>query len=159
MTFMRLTLEKAHADPEILSALLRAGIDPDQDSSALYRLISNEKNEALLRRVIEAGVDVNKHMGRGRWFAYAHFAWPEGMALALSHGADTEAQDASGYTVIMQAVQASAWPSVELLLSYGARTDHVGHDGRSLRDLLPEAIKWSRDAIPPRIATLQASLR
>src|SRR5262249_38112503 len=51
MTFMRLALENGHANHEVLAALLRNGIDPDQDSSALYQLIYNEKDEALLRVV------------------------------------------------------------------------------------------------------------
>jgi hypothetical protein len=159
MSFMRLALEAGHADPEILGALLRAGIDPDQDSSALPLLIYKEKNEALLRRMIEAGVDLSKHMGHGQWLLFVRYDWPEGLALMLDHGIDTETPDAIGYTEIMRAVQAGSWPTVELLLSHGARTDHVGNDGRSLRDLLPEAIAQSHGPIPPRIATLQASLR
>lgn len=159
MTFMRLALGSGHANPDVLAALLRAGIDADQDSSALYLIIYNEKNEALLRLVIDAGVDLNKHMGRGQWIYFARYDWPEGLALILDHGADTEAQDAMGYTEIMRAVQAESWPTAELLLTHGARIDHVGNDGRSLRDLLPEAIARSHVGIPPRIAELQARLR
>jgi hypothetical protein len=159
MTFMRLALEAGHANPEILGALLRAGIDPDQDSSALYQRIYNEKDETLLRRVIDSGVDLNKHMGRGEWLLFVRYDWPEGLALMLDHGVDTEAQDAMGYTEIMRAVQAGSWPTVELLLAHGARIDHVGNDRRSLHDLLSDAIAQSHDPIPPRIAALQASLR
>ena len=159
MTFMQLALEPAHADPAILGALLRAGIDPDQDASALYLLIYREKDEALLRRVIDSGVDLNKHMGQGQWLLFVRYDWPEGLALMLDHGANTETQDDVGYTEIMRAVQAGSWPTVELLLAHGARTDHVGNDGRSLRDLLPEAIAQFHGDIPPRIAALQASLR
>jgi hypothetical protein len=158
MTFMRLTLEQAHADPAILGALLRAGIDPDQDASALYRRIYEEKNEALLRLVIESGVDLNRHMGRGQWFLFIPYDWPEGLALVLDHGADTEAQDAMGYTPIMRAARIGSWPAVELLLAHGARTDHVSNSGESLRDILTMAIAESPGDIPPRIAALQAGL-
>jgi hypothetical protein len=159
MTFMQLALEQAHADHEILGVLLRAGIDPDQDSSNLYALIYNDKNEALLRLVIDSGVDLKRHIARGNWFLFARYDWPEGLALMLDHGVDTEAEDATGYTEIMRAAQAGSWPTVEALLAHGARTDHVGHDRQTLRDLLPRAIAESRGAIPPGIIALQASLR
>jgi hypothetical protein len=159
MTFMRLTLENGHANHDVLAVLLRNGIDPDQDSSLLYQTIYNQKDEALLRVVIDSGVDLSKHMGRGNWFYFVGHDWPEGLALVLDHGADTEAQDPMGYTEIMRATQSQSWPTVESLLAHGARIDHVGNDGRSLRDLLPEAIAGYRGEIPPRIAALRESLR
>lgn len=159
MNFMRLAMERTNNDPEILGLLLRAGLDPDQAASALYSHIMSEKDEVLLRRVIEAGVDLNKHMGRGKWFLFARYDWPEGLALMLDHGIDTEARDATGYTMIMRAAQAGSWPTVEALLAHGARTDHVGNDGRRLRDLLSEATAGSNRTIPPGITALQASLR
>ena len=75
------------------------------------------------------------------------------------NGVDTETQDDTGYTEIMRAARAGSWPTVELLLSHAARTDHVGNDGRTLRDLLTEAIAQSHGALPAPIASLQASLR
>jgi len=98
-------------------------------------------------------------MAWGQWFVFVGYDWPEGLALVLDHGADTEAQDAMGYTEIMRAARAQSWPTVEALLAHGARIDHVANDGRGLRDLLPEAIAGYRGEIPPRIAALQASLR
>lgn len=158
MTFMRLALENGHANHAVLAILLRHGIDPDQDSSALYRLIYTQKDEALLRVVIDSGVDL-KHMGKDQWIYFVRYDWPEGLALMLDHGVDLEAKDAMGYTYIMRATQAQSWPTVELLLAYHARIDQVGNDGRSLRDLLPEAIKEYQGEIPPRIAKLRESLR
>jgi len=159
MTFMRLALENGHANHDVLAILLRNRIDPDQDASLLYEMIYREKDEALLRVVIDSGVDLSKHMGRGNWFYFVGYDWPEGLALVLDHGVDTEAQDAEGYTEIMRATRVQSWPTVEALLAHGARIDHVGNDGRSLRDLLPEAIAEYRGEIPPRIAALQESLR
>jgi ankyrin repeat protein len=159
MTFMRLALENGHANHDVVAILLRNGIDPDQDASLLYQMIYNQKDEALLRVVIDSGVDLSKHMGRGSWFYFVGYNWPEGLALVLDHGADTEAQDTVGYTEIMRATRAQSWPTVESLLAHGARIDHVGNDGRSLRNLLPEAIAGYRGEIPPRIAELQKSLR
>jgi hypothetical protein len=159
MTFMRLALENGHANHDVLAVLLRNGIDPDQDSSLLYQIIYSQKDEALLRVVIDSGVDLGKHMGRGNWFYFVGYDWPEGLALVLDHGADTEAQDPMGYTEIMRATRSQSWPTVESLLAHGARIDHVGNDGRSLRDLLPEAIAGYRGEIPPRIAALRESLR
>ncbi len=159
MTFMRLALENGHANHDVLAILLRAGIDPDQNSSLLYQMIYNQKDEALLRVVIDSGVDLSKHMGRGNWFYFVGYGWPEGLALVLDHGADPEAQDPDGYTEIMRATRAQSWPTVETLLAHGARIDHVAHDGRSLRELLPEAIEGSHGEIPPRISALRESLR
>jgi hypothetical protein len=157
MTFMRLALESGHANRDVLAILLRSGIDPDQQSSALYELINNEKDEALLRVVIASGVDLRTHMGRGQWFYLMRYDWPEGLALILDHGVDTEAKDAMGYTAIMRATQARSWPTVELLLAHNARTDQVGNDGRRLRDLLAEAAAGQQGDIPPRIAALRDS--
>jgi hypothetical protein len=159
MTFMRLALENGHANHDVLAILLRDGIDPDQNSSLLYQMIYSQKDEALLRVVIDAGVDLSKHMGRGEWFLFIGYGWPAGLALVLDHGADTEAQDGTGYTEIMRATRAQSWPTVEALLAHGGKTDHVANDGRSLRDLLPEAIAGYRGEIPPRIARLRESLR
>ncbi|MFO1082946.1 MAG: hypothetical protein U1E21_00140 [Reyranellaceae bacterium] len=159
MTFMRLALEDGQANQDILRILLRAGIDPDQSSSLLYRSIRERHDAALLRVVIDAGVDLGKHMGRGQWFLFVGDDWPEGLALVLDHGADTEARDAMGYTAIMRAARAQSWPTVEALLAHGARTDSVGNDGLRLRDLLSQAIASPRGEIPPRMTALLASLR
>jgi len=158
MSFMRLALENGHANHDVIAILLQNGIDPDQSASLLYEKIYSEKDEALLRVVIDSGVDVNKHMGRGSWILFVRYDWPEELALLLDHGADTETQDGEGYTEIMRATQAQSWPTVEALLAHGARTDHVGNDGRSLRDLLPEAIAKDRGEIPPGITALRESL-
>lgn len=159
MTFMRLALENGHAHHDIVAILLRNRIDPDQDASLLYQMIYNQKDGALLRVVIDSGVDLSTQMGRGSWFYFVGYDWPEGLALVLDHGANPEAQDTVGYTEIMRATRAQSWPTVEVLLAHGARTDHVGNDGRSLRDLLPEAIAGYHGEIPARIAALSESLR
>jgi hypothetical protein len=159
MTFMRLALENGHANHEVLATLLRAGIDPDQDASLLYQMMHAQKDEGLLRLVIDAGVDLSKHMGRGKWFYFVGYDWPEGLALVLDHGADTEAQDGEGYTEIMRATRAQSWPTVGALLAHGARIDHVANDGRSLRDLLPAAIAEYHGELPQQIAALRERLR
>jgi hypothetical protein len=158
MTFMQLALENGHANHEVLGILLRSGIDPDQQSSALYELINNERDEALLRVVIDSGVDLRTHLGRGVWFNLMRYNWPEGLTLVLDHGVDIEAKDVMGYTAIMRATQAEAWQAVELLLAHGARTDQVGNDGKTLRALLPETNVGYRGDIPPPIIALRESL-
>lgn len=140
MTFMQLALQNDRPNSEVLAALLRAGIDPDQSSSALWDLIYRQKDEALLRLVIESGVDLNKHMAHGSWYLYMRYDWPEEQTLLLDHGVNTEVRDAEGYTPVMRAAQAESWPTVKLLLAHGARSDPVGNDGKSLRDLMPEGI-------------------
>jgi hypothetical protein len=160
MTFMRLALENGHANHEILGILLRNHIDPDQDSSILFQLIYNEKDEVLLRLVIDSGVDLNQHMGRGQWYYFVRCDWPEGLTLMLDHGVDPETRDNMGYTPIMRAARSYCWSMVETLLDRGARTDQRGNDGRSLHDLLVAAtVEYQRGEVPPRIVALRDSLR
>jgi hypothetical protein len=116
----------------------------------LYQHIYSQKDTALLRLVIDSGVDLREHMGKGYWFLFVGYNWPEGLALVLDHGVDTEAKDAMGYTEIMRATRAQSWPTVEALLAHGARTDQVGNDGLGLRDLLPKAIAEYHGEIPQR---------
>lgn len=75
-SFMRLALEDGRADPGVVAALLRTGLDPDQDSQLLFGwltesagdtgLVIKEKNEPLLRAVIDAGIDLNHENLEGR---------------------------------------------------------------------------------------------
>jgi ankyrin repeat protein len=122
-------------------------------------MIYTQKDEGLLRLVIDSRVDLSKHMGGGRWFYFVGYSWPKGLALVLDHGADTEAQDSEGYTEIMRATRAQSWPTVETLLAHGARIDHVANDGRTLRELLSAALEGYHGELPPRIAALRESLR
>ena len=59
MSFMRLALAHDHPNHDVLDVLLRSGLDPDQGASDLYLLIYKQKDEALLRMVVNAGVDLN----------------------------------------------------------------------------------------------------
>ena len=152
MTFMQLALRNDQPNRDVLAALLRAGVDPDQNASALWGLIYRDKDEALLRLVIDSGVDLNRKMGRGSWYLFMRYDWPEEQALLLDHGVNTEVRDAEGYTPLLRAAQAKSWPTVKLLLAHGARTDVVGNDGKSLRDLTPDGLPASPDGDPTRFA-------
>jgi hypothetical protein len=154
MTFMQLALQNDQPNRDVLGALLRAGIDPDENASALWALIYREKDEALLRLVIDSGVDLNRKMGQGSWYLFMRYDWPEEQVLLLDHGVNTEVRDLEGYTPLMRAAQAKSWPTVKALLAHGARTDPIGNDGKSLRDLMPEGLPTSPDAdltrfVPP----------
>ena len=151
MTFMELALRNDPPNRDVLAALLRAGIDPDQDSSNLWLLIYRERDEALLRLVIDTGVDLNRHMGGGSWYLFMDYNWPEEQVLLLDHGVNTEVRDSMGYTPLMRAASAQSWPTVKLLLAHGARTDPVGNDGKTLRDLMPDGIPDTPDggSAPP----------
>jgi ankyrin repeat protein len=170
MTFMRLALARGHAnvDPDVVAALLKAGADPDQDNSLLlFFLVGVEadaqaailaKNQRLLTAVFDAKVDVN-HVGRsGQPRFFKLLSWPGGLAQMLDHGANTEAEDTEGDTALMSAVWNRDWRSIDVLLAHGARTDHVDHKGRSLRDMALIASTWDRD-VSPQLAALVARLR
>ena len=168
MTFMRLALGDGHANPDIVASLLRAGANPDQDNQLLfgsmgssddYGDIITTHNERVLRAVLDAGVDLNHgdQVGEPRFFAA--LKWPEGLAVMLEHGANTEAEDNKGNTAIMWAVGLRCWPSIDVLLAHGARVDHVNHDGKSVRDWVLEARGREHGEIPPQLAALEARLR
>jgi ankyrin repeat protein len=169
MTFMRLALEDGRADPDVVAALLRAGADPDQDNQLLFGFITEsdadygvmikEKNERLLRAVINAGVDLNQWNREGYPRFFSALKWPQGLALMLEHGANTQAEDKNGYTAIMWAVMLRYWPSIEVLLAHGARLDHVAPDGKSLRSIVSEERGRLNGEIPPQLAALAARLR
>jgi hypothetical protein len=167
MTFMRLALENGHAKPDVVKALLEAGVEPDSDYNLLFGFnfridMIDQKNGPLLQAVIESGIDLNRldRWGSPRFFSALR--WPEGLALMLDHGANTEAEDEQGNTAINWAVMYRYWPSIDVLLEHGAHVDHVAHDGRTLRDIVLETSRqlqtW-HDPIPPQLAALKARLR
>jgi hypothetical protein len=167
MTFLTLGLNEGHADPAIVAALLRAGADPDQGNQLLFGYMTEDsgdngqmirqKNVPLLRAVIDAGVDLNHPNQENLPRFFSLLKWPEGLALALDHGAGTEAEDKDGNTAIMWAVRLWYWPSIDVLLAHGARIDHVAHDGKSVRDAVQEKLERfqrDREALPPQLAAL-----
>ena len=170
MTFMRLALERGHADvdPDVVAALLKAGADPDQDSHLLFHFMAavdpdagatiTAKNQRLLTAVFDAGVDLN-HVDQSGLPRFFHVLdWPAGLDQMLRHGANTEAEDTDGNTAIMSAVWNRHWLSIDVLLAHGARIDHVNRKGMSLRDMALVASKWDRD-IAPQLAALTARFR
>ena len=175
MTFLRLALENGHANPDVVTALLRAGIDPDQDQGLLFGslnangigtgsdggvILIAQKNERLLRAVTDAGVDLNHVWGfHPRFFSL--LPWPEGLALALDHGANVEAADNAGDTAIMMAVIYEYWPAIDVLVAHGARLDPIDHGGKSLRDLVTERLGYlsGTQPKPPKLLALEARLR
>ena len=152
MNFMRLALDHDHPGHDVLTVLLRSGLDPDQSSSALYLLITNQKDEALLRLVVDAGVNLNHHMGRGGWYFFIRDDWPEGLALLLDHGADTEVQDTMGYTPLMRAARGrEAGGPLKCCCRMARAPIMPATTDSTLRDLLSAAIASNRGEIPPRI--------
>ena len=88
--------------------------------------------------------------------------WPEGLAVMLEHGANTETESKDGKTALMWAVMLWHWPAVDVLLAHGARLDHVDHEGKSLRDLVAEKLerfRADRTEVPAPLAELEARLR
>ena len=173
MTFMRLGLDDGHADPDVVVALLKAGASPEQDQQYLFGSMNDGsqatsgamitgKNEKLLRAVIEAGVDLNLLDLQGDPRFLTALRWPEGLAVMLEHGANTETESKGGKTALMWAVMLWHWPAVDVLLAHGARVDHVDHEGTSLRDLVAEKLgrfRADRTDVPAPLAELEARLR
>jgi ankyrin repeat protein len=171
MTFMSLALNEGRADPDVVAALLRAGADPDQDnqmlfgfmteSDAVYGMMIKDKNERLLRAVIDAGIDLNHENRENLPRFFSALKWPEGLALMLEHGANPEAEDKDGATAITWAVKLRYWPAIDVLLAHGARIDHVAHDGKGLRDAVREELaryQQDRRDAPPQLLALAERL-
>ena len=171
MTFLKLALNDGHGDPAIVAALLRAGADPDQDNQLLFGymtedsgdngLMIRQKNLPLLRAVAEAGVDLNHENQENLPRFFSALKWPEGLAIMLEHGANTETEDKDGNTAITWAVKLSYWPSIDVLLAHGASIDHVAHDGQSVRDAVQAQLdRFQRDRgnLPPQLAALMERL-
>jgi hypothetical protein len=173
MTFMRLALDDGHANPAVVVALLKAGADPEQDHQYLFGSMNDGsqatsgamitgKNEALLRAVLESGVDLNQLDREGNPRFLTALRWPEGLALMLEHGANTETESKDGKTALMWAVMLWHWPAIDVLLAHGARLDHVDHEGTGLRNLVNEKLERFRTdqaEVPPPLATLDGRLR
>jgi len=173
MTFMRLALDDGHADAGVVVALLKAGANPEQDQQYLFGSMNDGsgatsgamitgRNEKLLLAVIEAGVDLNRLDLEGNPRFLTALRWPEGLAVMLEHGANTETESKDGKTALMWAVMLWHWPAVDVLLAHGARLDHVDHEGKSLRDLVAEKLerfRADRTEVPAPLAELEARLR
>jgi hypothetical protein len=173
MTFMRLALDDGHADPGVVVALLKAGANPEQDQQYLFGSMNDGsgatsgamitgKNEKLLRAVIESGVDLNRLDLEGNPRFLSALRWPEGLAMMLEHGANSETESKNGKTALMWAVMLWYWPAIDVLLAHGAKLDHVDHEGKSLRDLVAEKLarfRADRSDVPPPLAALEARLR
>jgi hypothetical protein len=166
MTFMRLALEQGHANPDVVAALLKAGLDPDQDHQLLFGylggasgVMTSTENQPLLRAVIDAGVDLNQQSPEGFPRFFSGLNWPEGLTLMLEHGADTEAEAKDGNTAIMWAVMLQRWPAVDVLLAHRARLDHIAHDGKGMRDIVAEVRTRLNVEHPPQLAIIEAQLR
>ena len=106
-------------------ALLAASAGASADPLLFYngRLFTCFHVGQMLRETLLVKLSfphLNKHMGHGGWIYFVRYVWPEALTLMLDHGADTETQDAMGYTEIMRAARAGAWPTIELLLAHSA---------------------------------------
>jgi hypothetical protein len=171
MTFMRLALEQGQANPDVVAALLKAGLNPDQAQRMLFGNLSTlnsgeamiaAKNEPLLRAVLDAGVNLNEPDREGYPRFFAGLKWPEGLALMLDRGANTEAEDKDGTTAIIWAVRLWYWPAIDVLLAHGSRLDHFDHAGHGVKDAVDEKLarfQNDRSEVPPQLAALAERLR
>lgn len=172
MTFMRLAVIEAHAKPDVIVALLKAGINPDQDHMVLFGSIHDGeeadggamitgKNEKLLRAVIGTKVDLNALNEDSEPRFFTAVRWPAGLAIVLDNGAKADAPGKDGYTALMWAIVFSDWQAANILLAHGASLDHVAGNGKSPRSLLLAAIantNQNHDKEPPELAALEARL-
>lgn len=155
MTFLRLALSQDEVRPPVIAALLRAGATSDRLDVAEY--IERRRDEPLLHAVCDKDVPFAiSNRGGQPWF-FDVLGWSAGLTFILEHCADIEAKDLSGDTAIMHAVIIGAWPGIDVLLAHGARLDHVGGRGGSLRDMVQQKVKTYQEehrVMPAQLLTL-----
>lgn len=165
---------------DITRALLSAGADPtrhNKEGATPFEYCADEKilkvyNEQLLeaaahnqlaklQRLLNAGVSANASDGTAtnnralHWAA--SFGGHEAVKLLCEHNADTNVTNRSGSTPLFDAVKRKDKEIINILLSYGARTDVIltegPYKGKTPLDLVPDgsAIKTLLLSPPERI--------
>lgn len=120
-------LQKSPGPPDVLRALLEAGVDPNAGELELpltAALMASEKTGLEpLQLLLDAGADPNKpdSFGSPAYFlATGVRIHPGALPLLLDRGANLELKARDGATVLRRATDSRNWAAVLLLLQRGA---------------------------------------
>lgn len=123
-----------------VSRLLAAGARPDDTDVVLTPLMSAARRGevGIMRALIDAGADVNRHDTRNHWTPLLHALHKEqggAAALLLERGADPNEAGGSGETPLMLAALDNDTATVSALLAHGARADAKTLSGETALDI------------------------
>lgn len=139
---VRLPLEAAlyrQDGMEAFHSLVEAGADVKAPTNQfgdtlLHRLFGRDPNLADVKRLLAYGIDPNAKNSSGRTALMqgAHHLSPDLVAVMADAGADLNAKDTKGFTVLMLTVVKPGLPvTVQALLDKGADVNALSWDGNS----------------------------
>ncbi len=115
---------------EVVSALIKLGADPRQETEGLGSVLDvalAAKELRLLKALLEAGVSANSRSKHGTPILFFAVSNLEALKLLIEKGADINAKNGLGETTIFEAINHADYDTVEYLISNGAdiRTTNV----------------------------------
>ncbi len=129
-------------DLETVERLLDAGVpvdtrDPEHDETALM-LALRFKQDAIARLLLARGADVNARQREGRTpITDADISM---LSELRSAGADIQAADSEGMTVLMKAIERVDTEKVKWLIRNGADITAKDEDGRTALDYAMDSV-------------------
>lgn len=125
---------RCSADPDVITLLIVAGADPNQEGRDNVRplhIAAEYADAAIVQRLLDGGADVNARTDRD--LTALHLAaWADqaqSVRVLISGGADIERLDGIGHTPLQVAAWRANLDALSALLDAGAEVNTRGHDG------------------------------
>ena len=142
-------------NPDVISALLRAGLTVDDAHREIMRSACCESfDPPVLHAVLAAGVDPNITDTDGTPYFIHSVVAPESLALFIEAGADIDSTDRQGNTALMSAISARNFRAADVLLANGAREDRVSTTGTTMESLVAGIPPDDLAGLPPAVRAL-----
>jgi ankyrin repeat protein len=129
---------------EIVDYFLQQGVDPKVRLRYDRTLLHSLPGEAMLKKLLELGLDVNARDDDGCTPLHLAATWgygAEAQAL-LKHGAEVDALDHDGNTPLMYSGEIKSPNLVQLLIERGANKNQKDKDGDTVLEWAWNASSW-----------------